>query len=143
MGLRLQKFFAVTLLLTFVFTLPVALLTTLFAGLTIGIALFITGYLILLPLTVFLGRASGEYPFTEVFEATVENRPIKRDGGESSDDPLKMLQHRFAQGEIDHEEFQHRVEQLLASEQALDDHRPPETVAGDKDEIENGQEIED
>lgn len=122
MGRRLQKFFAVFAILTFVFTFPLSLLAALFIGLPTAIGMVIIGYLILIPLAMFLGRVSGDVQITEVVEATLENRPIDSVTDETQDppDPLETLRDQFANGEIDQEEFERKVDTLLESEHMVE-----------------------
>lgn len=68
-------------------------------------AIFIIGIFILVPLIAILGE---DFPYVE--ETTDEPQPAPQQ------DPVETLRDRFARGEIDQEEFERRLEYIVATE---------------------------
>jgi len=87
-------------------TLPAGILAAMFLGGQAAGAVFVVGWLLMVPvLGVLAGRADGRE----------ESVSASRDVGEE-DDALQRLRERYAAGEIDETEFEHRVERLLETE---------------------------
>ena len=103
-------------------------LTSLFAVLGLGLlvpATFVIGFLILLPLAALLGE---DFPLIEASEAERAEQELDgigdaaagRDGG----DAIAALRNRYATGEIDHAEFERRLDRLLETEDVGADAEP-------------------
>ena len=75
---------------------------------TLGPALFITGFFILIPLVFVLG---------EQFPLVASDEPDAATGsGSTADRPVAALRERYATGEIDEAEFERKLDRLLATE---------------------------
>lgn len=83
-----------------VFTLPAGLLAALFVSLRIGFAVLIVGWLVLLPLFVLIGLYLSGRSFRSVAEG------VERD-------PVRELQRRYVNGDIDEEEFDRKLAMLV------------------------------
>ena len=94
--------------LTLFLTLPVGLLTGLFVGLSEGAAVFVIGWLLIVPALSWLESALP-FDWPSWGEASDD---------EESTDPLAELKSRYARGEIDDAEFESRVERLVAADEA-------------------------
>ncbi|WP_290818594.1 SHOCT domain-containing protein [Halovivax sp.] len=85
-------------------TLPIGLLTAVFFGVTYAFAVFVVGWLLLVPV---LGVLSDEF---------VDGESDEQHSQEPAEDPLETLRDRYARGEIDDLEFERRVERLIETE---------------------------
>ena len=104
-------------------------LTSLFAVLMLDLLVpvtFIIGFFILLPLVWLLG---DDFPFVE------------SEGEEAAEDPLTTLRERYAAGEIDHAEFERRLDRLLETEE-IDDQSVDLSTASKTDRSERDVEFE-
>jgi len=112
---RLTPFFAVV-------TLPIGILTALFVGLPAAVAVFVVGWLLLVPATAILfppemitgaGVPQGvdEMVEEEIRQSLGESRPESE-----SFDPVEELRGRYARGEIDEQELERGLEALLETE---------------------------
>ncbi|ELZ32143.1 hypothetical protein DJ71_08755 [Halorubrum sp. E3] len=72
---------------------------------TLGPALFITGFFILIPLVLVLGE---QFPLVASDEDDAASATAER--------PVAALRDRYASGEIDEAEFERRLDRLLATE---------------------------
>ena len=110
---RLTPFFAVV-------TLPVGILTGLFVGFQAAIAVFVVGWLLLVPAAAVLFTpmgGAGEKVSQEVNELVQEEiKQSVRDASEQSVDPIEALRQRYARGEIDEQELEEGLEALLETE---------------------------
>ena len=79
---------------------------------TLGPALFITGFFILIPLVVVLG---DDFPLVASDEGAADASAGSSATG-SADRPVAALRDRYASGEIDEAEFERRLDRLLATE---------------------------
>jgi hypothetical protein len=103
-------------------TLPVGILTALFVGLAPAVAVFVVGWLLLVPVTAILfggemmsGPMSGE--FEERFEAEMEAAITGSDTDDgTNEDPVEVLRQRYARGEISDAELERGLEALLETE---------------------------
>lgn len=77
---------------------------------TLGPALFITGFFILIPLVLVLGE---DFPLVAPAE---ERETVGSTDAASADRPIAALRDRYATGEIDETEFERRLDRLLATE---------------------------
>lgn len=112
---RVQQFVAEELwLLIGIVTFALAGLAAIagFGGLTPVIG--IIGWFLLAPIFLFWGEEIAEAVFNETKPAadTVHN---------NEEDALSELKRRYAEGEIDDDEFEHRLDRLLQVDHALDD----------------------
>ncbi|SDR32377.1 SHOCT domain-containing protein [Natronobacterium texcoconense] len=126
-----ESFFEMLTAITATATLPLGILAAVFLGFPAAAAVFVTGWLLLVPVFAiasdYLGSSGHEIDeVAQVHErvtshssehSTDTDRP-------SSDDPLETLRARYARGEIDDLEFERRLEQLVATEDG------PEAVPG-------------
>lgn len=129
MAETLQRLLVVVTVLAAVATLPVGLLVGLFVGVVPAAAVFVVGWLLVVPLSALLGGMLGSDGFSAAMDETVQgamegNEASGTDNGESDPDPLGTLRDRYARGEIDESEFERRLEGLLATEDV-----PPEAVS--------------
>lgn len=88
-----------------VLTIPAGLLTGLFVGPVLGAVVFILGWFFLVP----------AIPLVTALRKTSSDS--------SAEDPMATLKRQYASGELDEEEFHHRVEQLLEVEAVERDNR--------------------
>ncbi len=91
-------------------TLAVGILAAMFAGWQVAAAVFVVGWLLVVPVADELADrapAPDEEPATE--------RPADDTDAETVD-PLETLRERYATGEIDEVEFERRLEDLVATE---------------------------
>lgn len=109
--------------------LPVALLVGIGSGLTQMVAVFIIGWLLLTPVSAILfgnpnRHDSDSREFDDEIEALVRERVkagIRGDDGTDgrpTTDPIEQLRGRYARGEIDDAELEHRLDALLEMEDA-------------------------
>lgn len=94
-------------------------LTSLFAVLMLELLVpvtFIVGFFILSPLVWLLG---DDFPLVE-----------SESDEETAEDPLKTLRERYAAGEIDHAEFERRLDRLLETENVDDQSADPSPTGG-------------
>jgi uncharacterized membrane protein len=129
MAETLQRLLLVVTVFAAVATLPVGLLVGLFVGLVPAAAVFVVGWLLVVPVSALLGGMLGSDGFSTVMDETVQGAmegetESGTSGGESDPDPLAMLRERYASGEIDEAEFERRLERLVATEDI-----PPEAVS--------------
>jgi len=108
-----------------VVTLPVAILAYMFFGLQATLAVFVVGWLLLVPAsTVLFGPAwaSNSDPVEslntvrEMQSVADDIRSNRDDAGQPKPDPLDRLRDRYASGDIDEAEFERRLEGLLETE---------------------------
>jgi len=112
---RLAPFFAVV-------TLPVGILAALFVGLPVAVAVFVVGWLLLVPATAILfppEMVTGPGVPEDIDEMVEEE--IRQSLGESRSegerfDPIEELRQRYARGEIDEMELERGLEALLETE---------------------------
>lgn len=126
LGLRLSGFFAVA-------TLPIGLLTALFAGLQPALAVFIVGWLLLTPGAAILlgvtpsGVHDGMDEMDELIEEemkqSIREAREERDGSATSTDPVEELRQRYARGELGDREFEQKLEAILEMESLDPDDR--------------------
>lgn len=100
-GYGRNEMVGIVAVLTFGFTGLVAVL----GGGTLVPVIFVIGMFILVPLIAILGE---DFPYVE--ETTDEPQPAP------AGDPIETLRDRFARGEIDQEEFERRLEYIVATE---------------------------
>ncbi|TKX75840.1 SHOCT domain-containing protein [Halorubrum sp. GN11_10-6_MGM] len=74
---------------------------------TLGPALFITGFFILIPLVLVLG---------EDFPLVAANGTDAASASATAERPVAALRDRYANGEIDEAEFERKLDRLLATE---------------------------
>jgi hypothetical protein len=112
---RLTPFFAVV-------TLPVGILAGLFVGLPAAVAVFVIGWLLLVPATAILfppGMVTGSgvpEDIDEMVEEEIRQSIGESDSAEESFDPVEELRQRYARGEIDEMELERGLEALLETE---------------------------
>jgi len=113
---RLPALFAVV-------TLPVGILAGLFVGLPAAVAVFVVGWLLLVPATAVLfppeGILTGPGVSDEMDEMIQDE--ITQSFGESESteerfDPVEELRQRYARGEIDERELEQGLDALLETE---------------------------
>ena len=105
-----QQLVEVLLPVVAVATLPVGILTAIFVGLGPAFVVFVVGWLLMVPVLGVLSAELGSESDNEREEST-----------EASTDPLETLRDRYARGEIDDVEFERQVEQLIETEDGLDE----------------------
>lgn len=113
---RLPALFAVV-------TLPVGLLAGLFVGLPAAVAVFVVGWLLLVPATAVLFPPEGVITGSGVPDGMDEmiQDEITQSLGESESteerfDPVEELRQRYARGEIDEQELEQGLDALLETE---------------------------
>ena len=124
MSSRAREFVAEDLwLLVAIVTLVLTALVAIagFGSLTPVVA--IIGWFLLTPILLFWGE--------EIAAVMYGTEETETAAGESRDDALDELKRRYAEGEIDDEEFEHRVDRLLEADFAVD--RTPGSVAAGRD----------
>ena len=89
-----------------ILTFPIGVLSLFFASFEVAIVVFVVGWFLLVPMIPIVGR--------EVLPA-IANR-LRGEPESQAPDPLEELRERYARGEIDDEEFERRVERLVATE---------------------------
>jgi uncharacterized membrane protein len=85
-----------------VVTLPIGILSAMFASIEVAAVVFVVGWFLLVPVLAILGEEMA-------FDAEEED---------AGSDPVEALRERYARGEIDEVEFERRLEGLLATEDA-------------------------
>lgn len=113
-----------------VITLPIGLLTWLFFGFTATAVVFIIGWFMLVPLfgilSEYLGPADAEEieELTEVAQTAQKLQESNAADGNSAD-PLGTLRERYARGELSDDEFEQKLDRLVATDEipewAVDD----------------------
>lgn len=94
-------------ILVAILTLPIGLLTALFVGPVPAAVAFIVGWFLLTPVLV---------TFAEEVGSLLPERGSDDTSDGAAADPLAELKARYARGEIDEREFEHRVERLVGVE---------------------------
>ena len=87
-------------------TLPLGILAFVFAGWQLGVAVFVVGWLLLVPVFGIV---------TELRESRTESIGDEP-SATSTTDPLETLRERYARGEIGESEFERRVDALLETD---------------------------
>ncbi|WP_096394839.1 SHOCT domain-containing protein [Halorubrum trapanicum] len=100
---------------------------------TLGPALFITGFFILIPLVLVLGE---QFPLVASGDESATASPASEG---TADRPVAALRERYASGEIDEAEFERRLDRLLATED-LDERF--DRIESDRDEGSRERELE-
>ncbi|WP_255193424.1 SHOCT domain-containing protein [Natronobeatus ordinarius] len=122
MARRTNWFFQSLTAIAAVATLPLGILAGLFVGLTAALAVFVVGWLLLVPTFAILSgetMAVGTDPdeverWMDVAERAKERG---RNGNETADEnSLETLRDRYARGELTDEQFEHKLERLLETE---------------------------
>lgn len=113
-------------------TLPVGILTAVFVSLTAALAVFVVGWLLLVPVFGILSDGPGT---TETERTTgLSSEQTAGESGEdghedAARDPIEELRERYASGEIDELELERRLDALLEMEDVdPDDERGIERV---------------
>jgi hypothetical protein len=112
---RLTPFFAVV-------TLPIGVLAALFVGLPVAIAVFVVGWLLLVPATAILfppevvTGAGVPQGVDEMIEEEIGQSLGESPSDEEQFDPVEELRGRYARGEIDEQELERGLEALLETE---------------------------
>lgn len=101
-----------------VLTLPVGILVGLTVGFDAAAVVFVVGWLALVPGLGVLREWLGEDEDLATRAGAVT---------EEEEDPLETLRERYARGEIGDEEFERRLEELVATEEG------PERPRGDRE----------
>ncbi|ELZ10877.1 hypothetical protein C479_08698 [Halovivax asiaticus JCM 14624] len=97
-------------------TLPIGTLALIFLDSSIGLAIFIVGWFLLVPLLGVLSGLSDE-------DFDIERGERTDDVASKRQDPLETLRERYARGEIDEAEFERRVDDLLDTDPTETDSR--------------------
>ena len=120
MAMDVREFVAEDLWLLIAIVTVVAVSLVGLAGLeTVAGVLSIVGFVLLVPIFLFWGEEIADW---YVDESAAGESSHDHDGAESdTDDALEELKHRYANGEIDDDEFEHRLERLLGVDAALED----------------------
>lgn len=109
-------------------TLPVGILTAVFVNLTAALAVFVVGWLLLVPVFGILSDGPG------TTETGLSSEQAAGESGEdghedAARDPIEELRERYASGEIDELELERRLDALLEMEDVdPDDERGIERV---------------
>ena len=135
MSKRFAMLFEALTAIAAVATLPVGILAAIFLGFTEAAVVFVVGWLLLVPVFAILSNViTGPGPPAFVQQRMNDATQTKAtdDSNESDDEnPLELLRDRYARGEIDEEEFERRVERLVATEEippgAISDSEPGST----------------
>jgi len=114
---RLTPFFAVA-------TLPLGILAFMFFGTQAAVAVFVVGWLLLVPVSAILAGPQWAGLAGDDLEAVAETQEVASEldsggRGESDDDatdPIDELRDRYARGEIDEVELERRLDALLETE---------------------------
>ena len=128
MDRRTNWFFESLTEIAAVVTLPLGILAGLFVGLTAALAVFVVGWLLLVPTFAILSEWTSVGTDPDEVERWMDvadratNRRTDADGtvvndGTTDENPLETLRERYARGEIDDDAFERRVEALLATEE--------------------------
>jgi len=102
-------------------TLPVGILTALFAGPMAAAVVFVVGWFLLVPVTAILfgGEMMAGMPddIEQLAEEEMQAAITGSDSGdETGEDPVEVLRQRYARGEISDEELERGLEALLETE---------------------------
>ena len=128
MDRRTNWFFESLTEIVAVVTLPLGILAGLFVGLTAALAVFVVGWLLLVPTFAIVSEwaSVGTDPdeverWMDVADRAKERRrdvdETAVDDGTADDNPLETLRERYARGEIDDDAFERQVEVLLATKE--------------------------
>lgn len=127
---RLGQPFEALAAIAAVVTLPVGLLAAIFLGVIEAAVVFVVGWLLLVPLFGVVSEAlGGEESDAEEVERwldVAERAKTMKDeegGATSNENPLETLRERYARGALDDDEFEARLERLVATEEI-----PPEAL---------------
>jgi uncharacterized membrane protein len=115
-------------------TLPVGILTAIFAGIVPAAVVFVVGWLLLVPVLGILQDAISSSDHRVDVDDVVEQRmkeAVEPDESTAAD-PMEELRERYAAGELDDVEFERKVEKLLETE-GVD--VPPEVTIGEDGEM--------
>ncbi|WP_254864395.1 SHOCT domain-containing protein [Halovivax gelatinilyticus] len=104
MGTRATNLLGGLVAITAVATLPLGILAFVFSGWQLGLAVFVVGWLLLVPTFAILAGVLEEST------SETDRQPAERE------DPLETLRERYASGEIDETEFERRVDELLETD---------------------------
>ena len=133
MDKRFAVLFEALTAITAVSTLAIGILAAIFFGFTEAAAVFVVGWLLLVPVFGILSTAvtgPGAPAIVEQRLDATEREGEMDDADESSDgrNPLELLRERYARGDIDEVEFEERLGRLVATEEippsALSDSEP-------------------
>ncbi len=97
-----------------VLTLPVGILAALFVGIQAAVAVFVVGWLLLVPVSAILFGAPDEEPV--IASGDEERAAEESTRTDESEDPIEALRDRYARGEIDEVELERRLEALVEME---------------------------
>jgi hypothetical protein len=104
-----------------VLTLPVGILAAMFVGFEAAAAVFVFGWLLLVPATaVLFGPSYGvdselKEAMNERMKAEIEES-VDESTRKSRHDPIAEARQQYARGEIDEQELERRLEMLLETE---------------------------
>ncbi|AFZ72882.1 SHOCT domain-containing protein [Natronobacterium gregoryi] len=131
----LGSFFEMLMAITATATLPLGILAAVFSGFPAATAVFVIGWLLLVPIfaitSEYLGSSCREgdgVPWVRERVTSHSSESSTADERTADEDPLETLRDRYARGEIDDREFERRLERLIATEEV------PEAAVGDRDE---------
>lgn len=116
---RLERLFESLTAMVAVATLPLGILAAIFLGLPEAAAVFVVGWLLLVPVFGILSNVGSDPEEIERWMDVAERAKAmsREDGAAAEEKPLEALRERYARGEIDDAEFEARVERLVATEE--------------------------